>query len=225
MHGKWFSFLLLMTLLWIAPPGAKALALTVAGGSVDMAEGCTDLTCSLSPPTFELGLGGSASGTLGTDGTTIGIALTIDLWTLEAVGGAPDNGIDELELSDITYTASLPHTGTLSDFNGAGLGTAVGTLTQRNSGSVVVGPAALALNAGINVDCQETAPDVYKCGVVLAGLLFPIDVGDPAVTRYAPHTIDLTAVPEPATSVMGLTAGLLGLAYARRKRLSGSART
>ena len=120
----------------------------------------------------------------------------------------------------MTYTASFAHNGTLTDFNGAGLGSASGTLTQFDGAVVEAGPSAFAASPAINVDCEETATNVFKCGIVIAGSTFPFEIGGGLTqTRYAPHTADVTAqaVPEPATSVMALTVGLLGLAYAGRR--------
>lgn len=201
MHGKQFSSLLIAGLLWIAPASANALSLNVIGGSVDLASGCDSVFC-LGPPAFELGLGGTASGTIDTDGATIAIALEIPMWSLDEAGGP-----GTIVFEDVSYTASIAHNGSLTDFNGAGLGTVTAT-----------SPALNLMNVGINVDCEETAPATYKCGVVIAGPTFPIP--GPSGTLYVPHTIDLTAtaVPEPALGVMGLTVGLAGFAYAGRRR-------
>lgn len=198
MHGKQFSSLLIAGLLWIAPASANALSLNVIGGSVDLASGCDSVFC-LDPPAFELGLGGTASGTIDTDGATIEIALQIPVWTLDEVGGP-----GTISLENVSYTGTMVHNGTLSDFNGAtsafdfGLGTATATSPALN----------LVDSVAINVDCQETAPGVFKCGVIIAGPTFPIP--GPSGTLFVPHTIDLTAtaVPEPSLGVMGLTVAL-----------------
>lgn len=213
MHGK--RSLLLLSLLLIAPGSAKALTLNVTGGSVDLAQGCSDAFCFTQ--LYELGLGGDVSGTITTDGATIDVDLTIPLWSISTIAGL-DGLIDSIQFQGVNYQASFAHNGSLTDFNGAGIGTAVGDF-QLFGPMILTLPVPLNLAPAIDVDCEETAASVYKCGVIIAGLTFPIDISN-TETRYVPHTIDLTAVPEPGASVMGLTVGLLGLAYARRKALN-----
>ncbi len=214
MHGK--RSLLLLSLLLIAPGSAKALTLNVTGGSVDLAQGCSDAFCFTQ--LYELNAGGNVLGTITTDGATIDVALEIPLWSIATIAGL-DGVVGSIAFQDVTYTASFAHNGSLTDFNGAGIGTAVGNY-QLFGPTILTVPVPLNLAPAIDVDCEETAVSVYKCGVIIAGLTFPIDISN-TETRYVPHTIDLTAtVPEPGASVMGLTVGLLGLAYARRKALN-----
>jgi hypothetical protein len=73
-------------------------------------------------------------------------------------------------------------------------------------------------SVAITLDCQEIATGVLKCGMVVSGLTFNVDVNGAA--RYIDHTLDFTAVPEPTAPVMALTVALAGLAYGRRERTS-----
>jgi len=210
MRGYRFSSLLFAVLLLGAPTGARALTYAVTGDSVDLAQFCSDLFCTTE--TLTQSSGGVASGSITVDGGLVD--FDIDVTVLSFTGS--DNGVTSVSFDNLNYQASgLTLVGTPDDFTASGLASVSATLTQTPGGASVFGASP-----GVNLDCEETAPGTLKCGLVVSGFNFTVDIGSPALTRHVPHTIDLTAVPEPHLPVMALTAGLVGLAYARRKGMN-----
>jgi len=205
MRGMRFSTLLFAVMLLGAPTGARALTYNVSGGSVDLAQLCADVLCMTETMTFVSG--GAASGSITVGGGTVD--LDVDISVISFSGN--DGGVTGLELQTLNYVANgLAISGTPTDFTAVGTASVGGTKSETPGGSAPYSDASVA----VNVDCQETSPGVLKCGVVVAGVTMNLTVGGNA--RFLPHSLDLTSVPEPGTSVMALTAGLLGLLYVRR---------
>lgn len=207
MRGYRFSSLLLAVLLLGAPTGARALTYTVTGDSVDLAQFCTTFLCTTE--TLTQSSGGAASGSITVDGGLVDFSIDVTVLSFTGL----DNGVTSVAFNNLNYQATgLALVGTPTDFTAAGIAGVTATLSQTPGGN-----SAFAASPAVNLDCEETAPSTLKCGLVVSGFNFTVAIGSPAVTRYVPHTVDLTAVPEPDLSVMALTAGFVGLAYARRK--------
>jgi hypothetical protein len=207
MLRMWFSALLFAAVVMLAPEGARATTLNVVDGSVGQATFCSDAICLTQTLTFDDG--GAASGTITVESGQVSFDVTV---SVIGFSGGPDGGVSDVELQTVNYVSDpVSIVGTPTAFNSSG--------TAAVSGSVVpdVGLSSLIdLSAAAwTISCLDESGQL-KCGLVLASPTFGVAVGGIG-TRYVGHTVNLTAVPEPAVSVMGITAGLMGLAYARRR--------
>jgi hypothetical protein len=207
MRGKLYTALSIVALLLVAPNGAQALTLNVVGGAVGIAQLCADPTCTTETLAFDDG--GAATGTITVDGGNVSFDVTV---SVIGFSGGPDGAVSDLELQTVHYVSGpVAYAGTASDFNAGGTAAVTGTVSPNVGASSALNIPA----APFVIDCEELAGQL-TCGLVLAGFpIFSVPVdGNP---RYVPHTVNLIAVPEPQLSVMALTAGLMGLAYGRRK--------
>lgn len=204
---KWFSALLFAAVVMLAPQGARATTWNVVEGAVGQAAFCSDPICMTE--TLVLDDGGAASGTITIDSGQVSFDVTV---SVIGFSGGPDGGVSDVELQTVHYVGGPePIVGTPTAFNSSGAAAVTGSVVPDVGLSSLISLPAAAWT----ISCLDESGQL-KCGLVLAPLTFGLPVGGIG-TRYVGHTVNLTAVPEPAVSVMGLTAGLMGLAYARRK--------
>jgi len=208
MHRMLLSTLVLAVLALAAPNGAQALTLNVVGGSVGEASYCADTLCFSEPLSFDTGDAVTFSGTITVDGGNV--SFDIDVSVIGFSGG-PDGAVSDVELQSLSYVAGpVAFSGTADDFIAGGTAAVTGTVSpDAGAGSAIDLPTA-----AFSMTCLDESSQL-KCGIVLAGLTFPISVD--GSTRYVPHTLNPTAVPEPHPMVMALTAGLLALTYGRTR--------
>jgi hypothetical protein len=207
MLRKWFSALLFAAVVMLAPEGARATTWNVTEGSVGQAFFCSDPVCLTETLTFDDG--GSASGTITVDSGQVSFDVTV---SVIGFSGGPDGGVSDVELQTVHYVGGPEAiVGSPGAFNATGTASVGGSVVPDVGLSSLIDLPAAAWT----LSCLDESGQL-KCGLVLAPLTFGVPVGGIG-TRYVGHTVNLTAVPEPAISVMGLTAGLMGLAYARRK--------
>jgi hypothetical protein len=210
MRGKLFSTLLLVLAIAATPHVAQALVLNVVSGEVGIAQLCSDSLCTNETLAFDDG--GATSGTITVAGGNVSFSIDV---SVIGFSGGPDGTVTDLELQSLTYTASpVAITGTPDDFTAAGNAAVSGTVSPTPGST---SPLSIA-SAPYTISCVDESGQL-KCGIVMLGFpTFSVQVD--GQTRYVPHTLNPTAVPEPQASVMMLTAGLLGLAYRGRKATS-----
>lgn len=206
MRAKLFPALLLAA-AWLAPSGAEAITLNVVDGSVGLANLCANPTCTTQTLAFDDG--GAASGTITIDGGNVSFDVGV---SVIGFSGGPDGTVTDLELQNVSYVSGpVAYTGTAGDFTATGNAVVSGTVSPTPGSS-----SALSIPAAPwTLTCLDEAGQL-KCGLSLLGFptfAVPVDGN----TRYVPHSVNLTAVPEPGASVTALTVGLVGLAYGRRK--------
>lgn len=211
MLRKLFSGLLLVAVALVAPKGAEAMTLNVVDGEVDLATYCGDMLCLGGELLdFDESILDTASGAITIDGGNVSFNITVSVFSFD---GGPDGSVVAVDLQNVNYVSGpVAIAGTPGDFVATGSATVTGDVIV-NAG-LGVGSDIEPLAAPFVLDCEELAGQL-TCGLNLAGLGFPISVE--GNTRYVGHIVDLVAVPEPQVSVMAITAGLMGLAYARRK--------
>jgi hypothetical protein len=203
MRAKLLSIPLFAAALVATPGAAKALTLNVTSGEVGLAQLCAGPLCT--PEALPFVDGGSLSGTITIDGGDFSFDLT-------ATSVLFDDTTSSFELQNVSYTAGpVAISGTPDDFTASGNLSASGDYAEDGGSSSPLNLASVPWTA----TCQDDAGQL-KCGIVVLGYpTFPVSYS--GSTHYVPHTLNPTAVPEPQVSVMALTAGLLGLAYGRRK--------
>lgn len=188
-----------------------AQALPVTGAAVGGGRGCTDAACtqqrflwSSSSPS------NTASGTLTLGGGNLAFSITLTSSTFLANPGPNDNGVTQIVFSNVTYTGN-------ATVNGGGTitgGSATISGTQTPSGAGAAG-AFMATDSLLGGSCSTVGSTVI-CGIIFLGNNdFNVDVN--GQTRWFTHTVNVTAVPEPATALL-FGAGLLGLALAGSRR-------
>lgn len=210
MRGKLFSTLLLAAAIAATPRVASALTLNVVSGSVGLAQLCANSTCTTE--TLDFDDGGATTGTITVEGGNVSFSIDV---SVIGFSGGPDGTVTDLELQSLSYVAGpVAFAGTPASFTASGNAAVSGTVSPTPGST---SPLNIA-SAPFTLSCLDDAGQL-KCGIVMLG--FPtFGVPVDGNTRWVPHTLNPTAVPEPQVSVMALTAGLLGLAYGRRKVMS-----
>ena len=216
----------------IGAPPCRADLFYVQEGGVEGAVGCTTPACT----TQTLDLAGPAEvfGTLEIDTAVFPPTLSFDLtlWNtpvslLETVAGTEDNGVAEIELSDVLYSAAgLPATemlpGTFSIDFGA-TATLDGDQTQWDDANFSVnGTPAFFSDSDVQVtgSCLVVAPGDASCSLSFGTGGFQLDVGDPVpAPRSLRHTMNLVLLPEPGEELL-LISGVLGLLAVGRRRIA-----
>jgi len=216
----------------IGAPPCRADLFYVQVGGVDDAVGCTTPACTTQ--TFDLAGPAEVFGTLEIDTAVVPPTLSFDLtlWNtpvglLETVAGTEDNGVEEIEFSDVMYSAAdLPATemlpGSFSiDFGAAA--TLDGDQTQWNDAAVAVnGTPAFFSDSDVQVtgSCLVVAPGDASCSLTFGTGGFQLDVGDPVpAPRSLRHTMNLVLLPEPGEGLL-LVSGVLGLLALGRRRIA-----
>ena len=222
--------LLLAPLLGAQP--CRADLFYVQEGGVEDAVGCTTPDCATE--TFDLAEPAEVFGTLEIDTAVAPPTLSFDLtlWNtpvslLETVAGTEDNGVAELEMSDVAYFAvDLPATETFPDTFSIDFGATAevdGDQTQWNDAAVPVNgtPAFFsASDAQVTGSCLILAPGDASCSLTFGTNGFLLDVGDPMpAARSLRHTMNLVLLPEPGEGLL-LVSGVLGLLALGRRRIA-----
>jgi hypothetical protein len=204
----------------------------VQQGGVNEAVGCTAPACTTQ--TFDLAGAAEVFGTLEIDTAVFPPTLSFDLtlWhtplqLLETVAGTEDNGVAEIEFSDVAYSAQdLPATemfaGSFSIDFGA-TATVDGDQTQWNDADFSVnGTPAFFADPDVQVtgSCLVVAPGDASCSLSFGTGAFQLDVGDPVpAPRSFRHTLNLVLLPEPGEEIL-LVSGVLGLLALGRRRIA-----
>jgi hypothetical protein len=226
-----FGAALLASLLlaFAAAPECRADLLSVDDGGIDDAVGCTTADC-IGTQTFGLAAAAPVSGTVEID--PIGLTIDFDLDViavslLETVAGTEDNGVAEVEFTDVNYfAAGLPITEGIPnsfsiDFDSKAL--IEGDQTQWNDADVAVnGTPALFTRTEVLVtgNCFLPDPSNATCSFSFGTPGFALDVGDPSpATRHFRHTMSLVLLPEPKGLTM-LASGVLALLLLGRGRMA-----
>jgi hypothetical protein len=192
----------------------SAQALPVTSASAGGALGCLDQACTSQTLAWASNAGGG-TGTLDIVGNNLTFTITLASTTLTPIGGGSDNGVTQLEFTNTTYTGSATLNPLIpGSFYSIVSGSATISGTQTPSGAGVAGPFA-AVDALLSGSCMITGPSI-GCGIVF-GAANDFDFLVNGETRYFSHTVNVTAVPEPATAAL-FGAGLIGLAVAGGRR-------
>jgi hypothetical protein len=207
---RWISVVGL-GLVWVFL-GSAAQALTISSASVGNGRGCVDQACTNQTLTWQSNAGGG-SGTLDIVGNTLSFSITLASTTLVAISGS-DNGVTQLDFTSTTYTGTAALQPLGGGFYGilSGSATISGTQTPSGAGSAGGFAAADALLSGT---CMDSGTSI-GCGIVFGpsnDFSFLVN----GATRHFTHTLNVTAVPEPATGAL-VGAALAGLGLAGRRR-------
>jgi len=208
MRGKLFLTLLFAAGFAAVPNVARALTFNVVSGSVGDARLCADALCM--SETLASDDGGATSGTITVEAGTVSFSIDV---SVIGFSGGPDGTVTDLELQSLSYVAaSVAISGTPDDFTASGNAAVSGTVSPTPGT-----PSALNIaSAPFTMTCLDESGQL-KCGIVMLGFpVFAVQVD--GNTRWVPHTLNPTGVPEPQLSVMALTAGVFVLAYGRRER-------
>lgn len=200
------------------PAEALILPLSVSGGGVDLSRTCTSTSCGTAIWTDAHLWPASGTVTIDTAGLTLTLALSVPTF---GIGGAADNGVTALTLTDTTYTATVPITvagpvgGVTSYVIAAGQTAVVDPTAVLQTGGGASDPVFGAVR--ITGQCGLLADNTGQCGFTFGGtgLLMPAPL-----SRPLRQTLNLTMVPEPGTLVL-VVAGLLGFAASERRSAAG----
>jgi hypothetical protein len=231
--------------LSFAPLAANAapVVYSLADGGLDGAHICSGTSASTCPSTKTFNYAppagppnayDAATGTITLDSTAGTVAFNMNVASSTFLSiAASDNGVDEIEFTNVTYAATLtgatftPVAGDTVISWGAqtpGGGNSVsGTYEQLLLGGNVNGPDAFVVGARVNAGtCTLTAAGHLTCGFIFGPggtPQFTLDVGPDAtpVTRRVVHSLNVVAVPEPGTAVL-LILGISGIAMRGRSR-------
>jgi len=193
-----------------------AQALPVSTASVGGGRGCTVQACSPAATQTLMwsSSSGGGTGTLDIVGNNLSFSITLASTTFVPISGPNDNGVTQLVFSSTTYTGSATLNPVVPGFYTILSGSSTINGTQTPSGAGVAGPFAAA-DALLGGSCTVTGPSI-SCGITFgAANDFNFDLN--GQTRYFTHTVNVTAVPEPATAAL-FGAGLVGLGIAGSRR-------
>lgn len=181
---------------------SDAQAMSITGGGIDQALGCSSLACG---STQTLGIGtplAPATGTLELDTGALTLSFQMNVAALPmAPLGPDDNGVYELSFINTVYHAVAL---SVLDLGGSYLigpaQTASVTGIQSQMGPLVPPPSGFAaLSAQVNGSCFTSGGDL-SCDLSFGQTNFSFDIGTPGETRYFQHTANVVAaVPEPTT--------------------------
>lgn len=223
LHRNLLAIVALGLPLVATPAAATVLTLSVASGGIDAERTCTSVSCSGVVWTMP---GGSlapgtvfpASGTMTLD--TVALTMTVSLSVVSSsIDGAVDNGVTGVQLSNTTYSATVPVVvsgpvgGLTSYVIAAGQTATVNPALLTLVGSGSSDPLFAAVR--VTGQCGLLADQTGQCGFTFGrvGFQLPAPLG-----RHLEQTMNVgvTPVPEPGTALL-VAAGLLGFAAARRR--------
>ena len=206
--------LLALTALAARPAAALVLPLTVSGGGIDLSRTCTTASCGTAIWTDTNLWAASGTVSIDTVGLTLTLAISVPTFT---IGGAVDNGVTSLTLTNTTYNATVP----------ISISGPIGGLTTYTIGAAqtaVVDPASVSEVGGgvtdpifgttrVTGSCGLLADNTGQCGFTFGGtgLVMPAPL-----SRALRQTMNLAVVPEPGTALL-VVSGLLGIAWASRR--------
>jgi hypothetical protein len=194
---------------------AQAVPLGVVSASLGGGQGCTTAACS----TATLGWSsssGSGTGTIDLDAglLTVTFSITLPSSTFLPIGGPSDNGVTQLDFTSTTYAG----TGSLFSLGGGAYlitgGSASVSGTQTPTGAGSAGPFS-ASDSLLSGSCTDIGGTVF-CGITFS-TLNDFNFSLNGQTRYFTHTLNGTAVPEPATALL-FGAGIAGLGLVGSRR-------
>jgi hypothetical protein len=200
--------------LALSAAAAQATPLPVVSASLGGGQGCPTASCT--SPTLSWSSssgGGSGSVDLDTGALTLTFSITLSSSTFLPTSGPSDNGVTQLDFTDVTYSGSA----TLMDLGGGlywitgGSASVAGTQTPTGAGSAGAFSASESLLSG---SCTDIAGSV-SCGIIFStenDFNFLVN----GETRYFTHTLNVTAMPEPLGSVSFLVTLLVGGAAVRK---------
>ncbi len=210
----------------LALGAGTAHALPVSEASVGGGQGCTDSACA-NPTLSWSQASGTGSGTLSLSSSVplgpidmLIFSITLPSTTfLPTLPSTNDNGVTRLDFTNVTYSgtaavAASQYVPGQFDITG-GTGAIAGTQTPTGAGSAGGFSASSSLLSGY---CLDIAGFGVTCGIIFSAdndFNFPVN----GATRYFTHTVNVTAVPEPAsTALAAIGLAALGLAARRSRR-------
>ena len=209
-----FALGILASVALAQPASAAILNVAVSGGGIDLSRTCTTTSCGTAIWTDTNLWAASGTVSIDTVGLTLTLALSVPTFT---IGGAADNGVTSLTLTNTTYSATVPITisgpiAGLTTYTIAAAQTAVVDPASANEvGGGVTDPIFNA--ARVTGSCGLLANDTGQCGFTFGGT----GLGMPApLSRPLRQTMNLAVVPEPGTALL-VVSGLLGIAWASRR--------
>jgi hypothetical protein len=235
---------LIAGLLCTAPLSVQALPVvyTISSGGLSGSHLCTGTTqaqCTntanwrfqYAPPSPPPNAHDPASGTITLDSAagTVALSATVASGTFLDISG-PDNGVDEIEFTGLSYTVTLTGATFTPDGFGnttiswlaqtPGVTSVAGSYEQLLAGGNVNGPDPFSAIARVSAGtCTLTSVNTLVCGFIFGRSGFSLNVGPDATpqSRGVVHTINVVAVPEPGTALL-LGLGVVGVALRRNRR-------
>lgn len=175
---------------------AQATIYTATAGFLGAGQGCADSSCSTE--IYQLDTSGGISGTIEIDSGVLDFNLTLASSTFDATPS--DGGITSIEFLTTVYSGAVNVTEGppgLFSVDGGQFGAVTGSVQPTGAGALApVASTQSLLSGSCTVGGATTT-----CGLVFSPLIdFTVTLN--GNVRYFSHTLNATAVPEPATAVL-----------------------